>query len=146
MVKSNRRVYQPPNVRKVWMEIDKAPGQRELHISFWTPQMEHEVNENIWRVSLAAIDDTGHVVPMFSVLRFETFLRRAIPQAPLPLGFRGVLGDEWCYDWTWQFNKEEEEINARRYCTSEGRFAFGTSLWFEDIVGHRAIAEQTIIE
>ena len=25
-------------------------------------------------------------------------------------------------------------------------FEFGTSLWFEDIVGHRAIAEQTIIE
>ena len=146
MVKSNRRVYQPPNVRKVWMEIDKAPGQRELHISFWTPQMEHEVNENIWRVSLAAIDENGHVVPMFSVLRFETFVRRAIPQAPLPLGFREILGDEWCYDWTWKFDKEEEEINARRFCTPAGRFEFGTSLWFEDIVGHRAIAEQTIIE
>jgi len=146
MVKSNHRVYMPPNVRKAWMQLDKAPGQRELHLSFWTPQMEDEVNENIWRVSLAAIDETGRVVPLFSVLRFGAFVRRAVPQGPVPLGFRDELGDEWRYDWTWKFNKDEEEVNARRFCTPAGHFQFGTSLWFEDIVGHRAIAEQTIFE
>jgi hypothetical protein len=145
MVKSNKRVFQPPNVRKAWLQVDKAPGLRRLHVSFWTPQMEHEVNENIWRVSLAAIDETGQVVPLFSVLRLDTFVRRAVPQAPLPLGFRGELGDEWRYDWAWDFD-DAVKANVRRFCTPEGHVAFATSLWFEDIVGHRAIAEQIIFE
>jgi hypothetical protein len=145
MVRANHRVYQPPNVRKAWMQIDKAPGLRRLHVSFWTPQMEHDVNVNIWKVSLAAIDENGHVVPMFSVLRFGTFVRRAVPQAPLPLGFRDPLGDEWRYDWDWNFGMEIQD-NVRRFCTPEGHLNFATSLWFEDIVGHRALAEELVIE
>jgi hypothetical protein len=36
------------------------------------------------------------------------------------------------------------EANVRRFCTPAGHADFGTSLWFEDIVGHRALAEQLI--
>ena len=98
--------------------IDKAPGLRALHISFWTPQTEQEVCENIWRVSLAALDQTG-VVPLISVTRFPNFVRRAFPDAPLPSGSRGELGDAWRYDFTWLFVKEVE-ANVRRFCTPEG--------------------------
>lgn len=142
MVKSNRRVWQPPNVRKALIVIDKAPGLRALHISFWTPQTEQEVCENIWRVSLAALDQTG-VVPLLSVTRVPNFVRRAFPDAPLPLGFRGELGDAWRYDFTWLFAKEVEN-NVRRFCTPEGHIEFATSLWFEDIVGHRSLAQELI--
>jgi hypothetical protein len=142
LVKSNRRVLYPPNVRKAQVVIDKAPGLRALRISFWTPQTEQEVSENIWRVSLAAIDQTG-VVPIFSVTRFPNFVRRALPDTPLPSDFRGDLGDAWRYDFTWTFEKDVED-NVRRFCTAEGHIEFGTSLWFEDVVGHRSLAQELI--
>ncbi|HVF22662.1 MAG TPA: hypothetical protein VM941_06295 [Pyrinomonadaceae bacterium] len=141
--KSNHRVEQPPNVRKAQIRIDNAPGLRRLHISFWTPQTEEEVCVNIWRVSLAAIDQAGVVFPMFSVTRFQNFVRRAFPDAPVPSGFRGELGDAWRYDFAWDFAREIE-ANVRRFCTANGHIEFGTSLWFEDIVGHRALPEELI--
>jgi hypothetical protein len=142
MIKSNRRVVQPPNVRKALAVINKAPGLRELRVSFWTPQTEQEVCENIWKVSLAALDQPG-VVPLFSVTRFPNFVRRAVPDGPLPSQFRGELSDAWRYDFTWAFPKEVE-TNVRRFCTPEGHIEFATSLWFEDILGHRALAQELI--
>jgi hypothetical protein len=142
LVKTNKRALQPPNVRKAQVIIDKASGLRALNISFWTPQTEQEVCENIWRVSLAALDNTG-VVPLFSVTRFPNFVRRAFPDAPLPLEFAGELGDAWRYDFTWAFTKEIE-ANVRRFCTPDGHVEFATSLWFEDVVGHRALAQELI--
>ena len=141
--KSNHRVYQPPNVRKAQIIIDPAPGLRLLHVSFWTPQTEQEVCENIWKVSLAAIDPNKVVFPIFSVNRFGNFVRRAVPDAPVPPNFTGDLGDAWRYDFDFPFTKDVE-TNVRRFCTSEGHIEFGTSLWFEDIVGHRALTEELI--
>jgi hypothetical protein len=141
--KSNHRVVQPPNVRKAQVVVDNAPGLRLLHVSFWTPQTEQEVCENIWKVSLAAIDQNGAVFPIFSVTRFANFVRRAFPDAPLPSNFTGDLGDVWRYDFDFPFAKEVE-TDVRRFCTPEGHIEFGTSLWFEDIIGHRALAEELI--
>ena len=143
LVKSNHRVYQPPNVRKAQIVIDPAPGLRRLHVSFWTPQTEQQVCENIWKVSLAAINASRVVFPIFSVLRFPNFVRRAVPDAPVPSSFTGDLGNEWRYDFDFDFAKEVE-TDVRRFCTTEGHIEFGTSLWFEDIVGHRALAQELI--
>ena len=143
LVKSNRRVYQPPNVRKAQVIIDNAPGLRRLHVSFWTPQTEQEVCENIWKVSLAAIAQNEVVFPIFSVTRFPNFVRRAVPDAPVPSSFTGDLGDAWRYDFDFDFSRDVE-ADVRRYCTPEGHIEFGTSLWFEDIVGHRALADKLI--
>ena len=143
LVKGNRRVWSPPNVRKAQVVIDNAPGLRLLHISFWTPQTEHEVCENIWKVSLAAIDQAGAVFPIFSVPRYPNFVRRAVPDAPLPSNFTGDLGDAWRYDFDFPFTKEVE-TNVRRFCTPDGHIEFATSLWFEDVVGHRALPEELI--
>jgi hypothetical protein len=143
LVKSNRRVFQPPNVRKAQVVIDNAPGLRRLHVSFWTPQTEQEVCENIWKVSLAAIDQNEVVFPIFSVTRFPNFVRRAIPDAPVPSSFTGDLGDAWRYDFDFDFARDVE-ADVRRYCTPEGHIEFGTSLWFEDIIGHRALADKLI--
>lgn len=143
LVKSNKRVFQPPNVRKARVIVDSAPGLRLLHISFWTPQTEQEVCENIWKVSLAAINQNNAVFSIFSVTRFGNFVRRAVPDAPLPSNFTGDLGDAWRYDFDFPFAKEVE-TDVRRFCTTDGHIEFGTSLWFEDIVGHRAIAQELI--
>lgn len=142
LVKTNRRVLFPPNVRKAQIIRDKAPGIRALHVSFWTPQTEQEVCENIWKVSLAALVDTG-VVPIFSVTRFPNFVRRAIPDGPLSFDFTGELGDAWRYDFTWKFEKDVEN-NVVRFCSPEGHIEFATSLWFEDVVGHRSLAQELV--
>ena len=145
LVKSNRRVLQPPNVRKAQILIDNAPGLRLLHISFWTPQTEQEVCVNIWRVTLAAIDENGRVFSIFSEERFGNFVRRAQPDAPVPSDFTGELGDAWRYDFTFNFESPDDrarETQVRRFCTADGQIEFGTSLWFEDIVGHRSLAQE----
>jgi hypothetical protein len=136
-------VVQPPNVRKAQVVIDNAPGLRVLHVSFWTPQTEQDVCENIWKVSLAAIDQNGVVFPISSVTRLGNFVRRVFPDAPVPSNFSSDLGDAWRYDFDFAFTKEIE-ANVRRFCTPQGHIDFGTSLWFEDILGHRALAEQLI--
>jgi len=141
--KSNHRVLQPPNVRKAQVIVDKAPGLRLLHISFWTPQTEQEVCENIWKVSLAALDQNGAVFPIFSVTRFGNFVRRGFPDAPLPSNFTGDLGDAWRYDFDFPFAKEVEN-DVRRFCTPDGHIEFGTSLWFADIIGHRSVAQELV--
>jgi len=143
LFKSNHRIEQPPNVRKAQILVDTAPGLRRLHVSFWTPQAEQQVCENIWKVSLAAIKVDGAVFPIFSVTRLGSFVRRAQPEAPVPSDFTGELDNAWRYDFDFDFAKEVE-TDVRRFCTPNGHIEFGTSLWFEDIVGHRAIADELI--
>jgi hypothetical protein len=70
-------------------------------------------------------------------------VRRAVPDAPVPSTFTGDLGDAWRYDFDFRFTLDTE-TNVRRFCTPQGHVDFGASLWFEDILGHRALAEQLI--
>ena len=142
LVNANRRVLLPPVVRKACVVHGKAPGLGTLHVSFWTPQTEQEVYENLWKVSLAAIDDTG-VVPIFSLTLFPNFVRRAVPDAPLPFDFAGDLGDAWRYDCDWKVPREMSGL-VDRFCTPEGHIEYATSLWFEDVVGHRSIAQEIV--
>ena len=147
LFKSNHRIEYPPNVRKAQVLIDNAPGLRLLHISFWTPQTEQEVCVNIWKVSLAAIDTNEAVFSIFSVPRFGNFVRKAQPDAPVPADFTGDLGDGWRYDFAFNFESPDDrsrETLVRRFCTPDGHIEFGTSLWFEDIVGHRALAQELV--
>ncbi|MFG1834051.1 hypothetical protein [Micromonospora chersina] len=138
LVKRNKRLLHPPIVRKAQVIVRGV----NLSISFWTPQTEDEVNENIWKVNLAAIDDTG-VVPICSLTRHGTFIRRGRPDAPLPFNHAGDLGDEWRYDGLYKVDpKMIERVN--RFCTPAGHVDYATSLWFEDIVGHRGVAEETL--
>jgi hypothetical protein len=138
LVKGHQRVIRPPNVHRARLALD--PSHRILDVSFWTPQSEQEVLENIWKVSLAALDSTGPVL-FFSVERFGNFNRHSDPVSPPPFDFTS-LDDSWRYDFRWQFDAAMEPL-VRKYCTPDGRIRFGTSLWFEDVVGHCKIADTT---
>lgn len=86
-----------------------------------------DLTENIWRVKVGALDDNGQPLMLLDVIResgFETtnLPHRYVCQIPLD-----VVG----------------ESQLLTYCTEEGRSRFGTSIWFEDIVGHVATAERT---
>lgn len=91
----------------------------------------------------AALEETGAVFPIFSVTRYPNFVRRAFPDAPVPSDFTGELGDAWRYDFDFDFAREVEE-RVRRFCTTDGHIEFGTSLWFEDVVGHRSLAQELV--
>lgn len=142
LFKANKRVMRPPVVPKAKIIRDKAPGLRTLHISFWTPQSEDQVYENIWKVSLAAVDDAG-VVPFFSLPVFPNFARRTVPHSPLPYDFDGELGDAYRYDFSWKFEKKLDKLISR-FCSAAGHVDYGTSLWFEDVVGHRSVADTLV--
>ena len=142
LVKSNKRVLQPPNVRRARITRQDAGGKRIVQITFWTPQTEQQVCENIWKVTLAAIDETG-VVPIFSRKRFPSFVRKAQPDGPLPIDFGGDLGAQWRYDYRWTDLTADQVARVDRFCTPAAQIEYATSLWFEDIVGHRSLAEET---
>jgi hypothetical protein len=100
------------------------------------------VAENIWKVSLAGLDASG-VVSIFSLTRVPHFVRRAVPDAPLSAQSRDDLGDAWRYDCAWSFPKALTQT-IDRLCTAQGRIDYGTSLWFENIVGHRSLAQEMV--
>ena len=140
LVKRNRRVLAPPNVRRAQVLIDRSKPQAALQVSFWTPQTEDEVSENIWIVVLAAVDDSG-AVPIFRLRRAQHFIRRASPKGPPDYYGESALGDAWRYDCTWPFTPKLDPTIGR-LCTTEGHARFGTSLWFENVVGHRSLPQR----
>jgi hypothetical protein len=66
---------------------------RTLAVTFvfgiWTPQTEQEVCENIWKVSLAAINQNNAVFPIFSVTRFGNFRSSRISGRTASVQLRG---------------------------------------------------------
>lgn len=145
LVKANRRVIEPPVVRKARVAVERDGGKVSLRVSFWTPQNGQKVAENIWKVNLAAVEEGGSV-PIFGVTRFPNFVRAAEPAAPLPLDFDGALGDAWKYEWLWKELDAQSLARVERYCSRAGHMQYATSLWFEDVVGHCATAEETLWE
>jgi hypothetical protein len=142
LVKRHRPVLAPPNVPEARVVIERTTPKRALRIWFWTPQTEAEVAESIFKVSLAALDENG-AIPIFSLRRATSFVRKAKPAAPFDPYSAAELGDAWRYDCRWTY---EPSLNARidRLCTARGRVIHGTSLWFEDVVGHRSLPDQLV--
>src|SRR5262249_12610598 len=87
--------------------------------TFWTPQTDDDVCRNIWKVSLAGIDESG-VVPIFSRIRFPAFVRASQPAAPLPMDYSGDLGDAWKYEWLWTDVDKDMAARIDRFCTPGG--------------------------
>jgi hypothetical protein len=73
-------------------------------------------------VSLAGLDASG-VVSIFSLMRVPHFVSR--------------------YDCAWSFPKTLGQT-IDRLCTPQGHIEYGTSLWFENIVGHRSLAQEIV--
>ena len=143
LVKSNKRLIHPPIVTKALIAIEKGKGKHGLRVSFWTPKNDQDVCQNIWKVSLAGVDESG-VLPIFSRQRFGSFVRHSQPSAPLPMDFTGTLGDAWKYEWFWEDINKEMADTIDRLCTPEGHATYATSLWFEDVVGHRSTPQELL--
>lgn len=95
------------------------PGERS-----WKP------DESIWRIKIGALDDEcpGGVCIFFDKERHGNF--------------KCLSSDDFWFEHRWSPATAEAE-QFKKYCTEEGRLTFGTSIWFEDIVGHMSTAEKT---
>ncbi|MFN2512441.1 MAG: hypothetical protein ABR568_13615 [Pyrinomonadaceae bacterium] len=132
-----RRVLSAPQVfeAEVRFERDARGNSERLHIRFFTPLFAApaSIAENIWRVRIGAIsrDDAGSFLGadvVFDRERHNVF----VPQP--------VDDNRQRHVFVWDLTNEPDDLIERveRYCSAEGRYRYGTSIWFEDIVGHVA--------
>ena len=139
LVKSRRRVLQPPIVQRAVVTRVRSGGvTTSLEISFWTSLSTEQVHEGLWRLCLEALDRDGTQVPLFGSNIFPHFVRMGVPAMPLPADFTmaDVITPEYQHTLEWRgFNIVTAGL-IDLYCTPEGRVWYATSLWFEDVVGH----------
>jgi hypothetical protein len=144
--KANHRVMNAPVVRKAKItRRTVADHTAALRIAFWAPLSQDEVYENIWKVSLGALESSTALV-LFQSEVFGVFARQGVPLEPLPLYYSGQLDATYRYEYVWSGFDGATAAELDKYCTALGRVQHGTSIWFEDIVGHRSIAETTVFD
>jgi hypothetical protein len=129
VVRGWRRVNSPPAVFDALVRVarDSAGRPTLVVIRFRTPVPGPPLDENVWRVRMAGLPSDGATFGpadvFFDVLIHETF--RLDRQSGL-------------HTYSWNLATETAGTRERvaRYCSDEGRRRHGTSLWFENIVGH----------
>lgn len=142
LFKRNRRVLHTPIVQRATISRVRSGGATaSLRISFWTPQSVDEVTENIWKIYMAALDTQGNVISILDsggIECFSHFVRQGIPTRPLPLGGEASPHAEFQYDYVWTGFSSTVRDTIDMYCMAGARISHGTSIWFEDIVGHKS--------
>jgi hypothetical protein len=134
-VQSNILVEQPPVVSLVQFSANSAGDVSTIH--FVTPQLQRTLTndqkarltanprafvlENVWRIRMAAFSGTGTV--MLLDLTTESFT---------PVG-------DFVSDFEYQLTlTPDQQAALRGFCTVFAAAQLGTTIWFEDIVGHVA--------
>ena len=128
-----RRVLARPAVSQATISVarDAQGNPVAVTVRFSSPKNDADIQENIWRVRMGALSLTngqlGDAVVFFDVLRHEFFLRVS------PTDHQG----------TWQLPNQPDLVKQVNDCCSQaGREARGTSIWFEDIVGHLSAPDE----
>lgn len=139
-LRARRWVEEPPVVRSVEFAWTGLPNATAV-ITLTTPQNQRKLDderaawldqdpdrlvfENVWRVRMAAFDASGTVVSLFDATTDVRFARTS--------------SGSWVCRWT---PTAGEVASLRSYCSPVGALVAGTSIWFEDVVGHVSVPEQ----
>jgi hypothetical protein len=138
LARAHRRVDRAPRVPRVRVELQTdAAGGLSVALSFWSPDSDDELNVSVWKVRMAALEHDGSVVPLLETLRVPHFVRRIQPTGPLAAGDDGSASEAHRHDAMFVV-PTDAVVAMRRFCTPRARVEHGTSVWFEDVVGHRA--------
>lgn len=135
-VNTYHQVLDPPAVEeaRVLLLLD-GEGVRRLRIELRPAAIDAPLGENIWRIKLGALrrDASTDVLIGAERLLDEIRVKALAQDVPRP----GWHGYEWDVgDWP------ADRLDRLKECCSEaGRVRFGTSLWFENVVGHVAPPE-----
>ena len=120
---SNRWIEQPPRVPVAYVWWESADTIAVAFVTGWAPVFDH-----VWRVRMAAFVDPAvstQVVSLLDVVTAGTF----VPIAD------GV------YKYRWIVPAADQE-RVRAYASRAGALQYGTSVWFEDVVGHVAVPQE----
>ncbi|HYP12420.1 MAG TPA: hypothetical protein VEQ63_00730, partial [Bryobacteraceae bacterium] len=125
-VLDNRRFEEPPVVTSAgfWLEQTGTPGSPRAFLGFVTPKQQGGL-ANVWRVRLEAIVP-GQFDATVSILNLTSD--------------NFTISAEGFHQYSWQ-PTAEQSAQLTKYCSSEGAMRYGTSLWFEDVVGHVNVPE-----
>ncbi len=141
LVRSNRRVLRPPVVQAVRVRrMRVGPRTQSVLIEFWTPLGVDEANESLWRIAIG----TARNPVLFSSEIHGVFARQALPTAPLPIDPTPaqVQTPEFRYVHEWSGFDDFVAARIDAACTPAARSTFGTSVWFENVVGLMATPDQ----
>jgi len=122
-----QKVPQPPGVSLASFRWTPRGPSDQLHASMtFVPSRPQDPFSNVWRVRMAALDPTrGAVTLMDKVTTSDNF-------TPLADG---------SFECAWL---PASTADLRKYANHVGAIEFGTSIWFEDVVGHVSVPDQPV--
>lgn len=143
-VKGHRKVLSPPRVSHAEIFVRRnAEGQprqvdfRFLFVPCARAQFNNSIKENIWRIRVGALPRDasgtfGDPILLFERIRHGNFV-------PEP-------GDTGWHSYTWSLTSETAGVveKVALYLSQKGRITNGTSMWFEDVVGHVGIPDELV--
>ena len=121
---ANRWIEQPPSVPVAYMWWESADIAAVAFVSSRAPVADHAS-----RIRIAAFTDpavSDQVTWLLDVATEGTF---------------AAIGDG-VYKYRWTVPPGEQE-RLRAYLSAAGALRYGTSIWFEDVVGHVAVPQET---
>lgn len=134
-------VKSPPMVKKVKIRVmpDAAGKPDSVRIQFERACAESELAANVWRIRIGVLP--ANAVNGFSQ---ELILFDRLREA----NFQPVAGADGWYGYEWSLAAEPAatKANVGLYLNEPARIANGTSIWFEDVVGHVAIPDHLVFE
>jgi hypothetical protein len=133
VVESHRTVLSTPAAEEAGVNIIHASAGTQILLYFVSRQPEADLVENIWKIWIAALrpESPDEPVSIFEKVRHGNF--------------KSDGAYRYVYDLT---DSERLQFGGifEEYCSPEGRRDFGTSIWFEDVVGHVVPPEKVVFE
>jgi hypothetical protein len=124
---AQQKVPQPPGVSLAsfgW--TPRGPSGQVHAVMTFVPSRPQTSFGNVWRVRMAALDPLRDVVTVMDKV--------TTPDNFTPLA-------DGSFECAWL---PASTADLRKYCTHVGAIEFGTSIWFEDVVGHVSVPDQPV--
>ncbi|HEX3184551.1 MAG TPA: hypothetical protein VHQ94_07130 [Pyrinomonadaceae bacterium] len=124
---AQQKVPQPPGVSLASLRWIPRDPSGPLHASVnFVPSRLQDPFSNVWRVRMAALDPTRGVVTLMD-------------KVTTPDNFTPLADGSFEYTWL-----PASTADLRKYSNHIGAIEFGTSIWFEDVVGHVSVPDQPV--
>ena len=131
-VRTYHQVLDPPAIDEARVILlTQAARIVRIRVELRPAQTAASIDENVWRIKLGALQrDVSDALAAAERLLDEIRVRAPVQDVP--------QADWLGYEWDVGGWPAERLDRLRECCSESGRQRFGTSLWFENVVGHVA--------